>query len=76
MTKIKYPNYIIYDIFIKKLKALNVIVHVVYSCQENSIFIYLFNQEGPIEIQYLFYQGDLVKIGSKGQIYKIPITTQ
>ncbi len=45
MTKIKYPNYIIYDIFIKKLKALNVIVHVVYSCQENSIFIYLFTNK-------------------------------
>ncbi len=33
------------------------------------LFTYLFNQEGPVEMQYLFYLGVLVKIGSKGQSY-------
>ncbi len=36
----------------------------------NLYLVYLFNQDGLIEIQYLFYQGVLVKIDKKD------ITTQ
>ncbi len=38
-----------------------------------TILIYVFNQEGPVEIQYLFYEGVLVKIGSKDK--EVHITT-
>ncbi len=31
----------------------------------NLYLVYLFNQDGLIEIQYLFYQGVLVKIDKK-----------
>jgi len=48
-----------------------VFLFVICGCEFIYFYFYLFYQEGPIEMQYIFYQGVLVKIGSTNKKYKV-----